>query len=242
MKKNLFLTLTVLYSLALQLQSQNLPQPAFRFRSHFSAPVFSASGTDGQTVIMRFEGDSSQISTALINGYPAVKFDSAGFFHHATSALLDADKCLFLIACEPDDSKYRTEQGLWALKNGSRSRFLTSLRVGDGKSKSRYKYIFERGPVVTSNLFHFKEKADSAGFSLKDTLHVGQYDSIVFEGKIAEFMIIDKPLTETERQIWQGCLALKYGVTMYRGNYLNADGDTLWKYGGSEFYSAGVGE
>jgi hypothetical protein len=131
MKKTAFLLLFSAFSMALQ--SQILPQPSFWFGSNFSSTSLADIDTLGQTVLLPFQGDNSTIFSDKINGYPAVRIDSAGgYFTFSTAKLTNKDRALFLTVFEPQSSDYQTEQGLWSLQNGKRKRFLTSLRAGDG--------------------------------------------------------------------------------------------------------------
>lgn len=220
-----------------------LPQPAFWVGSNFLNTSLWGTDSLGQSFMLDCQGNTREISHDNINGYPALKIDSAdGFYAFTTSKPLEGN-CLFLIVYETKESDLHTEQGLWMLKNGSRKKFLTSLNVGDKKSKVKYRYFFESGPNATTNLVHFKEDngADTVAISQNDTIFIGRGDTIPFRGKFAEFLLIDKPLSQSERQSWQSYLCAKYGITMYKGDYLNSRGDTVWAFGENEYYAKGVG-
>jgi hypothetical protein len=223
---------------------QTLSPPSFRYVSHFAGTSLAGTDSLGQPHLLPFQNDNSTISTDKINGYPAVKIDSAGgYFSFTTEKLLDRDNALFLIVFEPKDSDYLSEQALWSVQNGSRKQFLTSYNAGDDKMNVKYNYFPQAGASVTTNYVHFakRNENDSVVISPIDTVFIGKCDTVSFRGKLAEFLIIDKPFTAVERQIWQSYLTLKYGVTMYKGNYLNAQGDTLWHYDQNLDYTAGVG-
>jgi hypothetical protein len=120
---------------------------------------------------------------------------------------------------------------------------LTSIRYGSGKSRFRYQYEDYPGAIVTSNLLSFKIQNNDTVIAenLHDTLLLCYADSLFFNGKLAEFVVINQPITENYRQVWQSYLATKYGGTLYKGNYLNAQGDTLWHYSQNQEFSDGVG-
>ncbi|MDR1543020.1 MAG: hypothetical protein LBS50_01140, partial [Prevotellaceae bacterium] len=234
------ITLMLLFSAVFAILFARVPQPLLHFKSNFSNASLSGVDTLGQPILLQYQGDSAALARDKINGYPAVKFDTTGFFTFQTSDLITAENALFLIVYQPLDSEFELEHGLWQLQNIDRNRFLTSINVGEAQKNVRYKYFFDKGTNVTTNLFHF-EKNDSMQFSEIDTLFVGKVDSILFNGKLAEFLIITENISEVERQIWQSYLAVKYGVTMFKGNYLNAAGDTLWNFLQNENYAFGVG-
>ncbi|GHT18583.1 hypothetical protein FACS189429_5310 [Bacteroidia bacterium] len=237
------------------------------YSSSFSFPDFSAKTALSQSHLLQWQGDSLGKRTDKINGYPALQIDSGGWFVFESERLLARDNALFLIVFEPSADDYLLEFGLWSLHNGSqRKRFLTSMNVGDNQINTKYNYFPVAGPNVTTNYVHFdlppapserggervysdtvqhSEDALSLpfgeGWGGADTIFIGRVDSLLFRGKLAEFLIIDTVFSEVQRQIWQSYLALKYGVTMYRGNYLNAAGDTLWHYDRNIDFTAGVG-
>lgn len=210
-------------------------QPALWFR----VPTDSAEFRNLNGSKAEYISASYSLQKALINGYPAVAIDSAGHFRSFYQGLSDADACLSIIVYESSKDRYTKEQGLWTLKNGERKKFLTSVYTGDETGKTRYNYFLEPGPSVTSNLITFK--SDSTANASADTLLIGKVDSITLNGKVAEFLFFRKPPSQHERRIWESYLMLKYGVSMYNGNYLNSAGDTLWRYTDNRDYAAGVG-
>jgi hypothetical protein len=244
------ITLLLIFSAIFTAISSRVPSPLFHFKSNFFNTSFSGIDTLGQAVFLQFHGDSAALSPDLINGYPAVQFDTTGFFTFETPLLLSKSSALFLIVYQSQTPE--NEIGLWSLQNDStRKKFLTSTNVGDHKSNVRYKYFVENGANVTTNFVHF-EKNDTTPHSAVDTVFVGKVSvldndslktvkNIFFRGKLAEFLIITDDFTEVERQVWQSFLALKYGVPMYKGNYLNSAGDTLWYYSVNQDFSDGVG-
>jgi hypothetical protein len=243
------ITLLLISSAIFTAISSQVPSPLFHFKSNFFNTSLSGIDSVGQPLVLHLQG-SSPIASDLINGYPAVKFDTTGFFTFQTDKLLNKDNALFLIVYQSQTPE--NEIGLWSLQNDSvRKKFLTSTNVGDHKSNVRYKYFVENGANVTTNFVHF-EKNDTTPHSAVDTVFVGKVSvinndslktikKIFFNGKLAEFLIITDDFTEAERQVWQSFLALKYGVTMYKGNYLNSAGDTLWYYAKNQDFSDGVG-
>lgn len=232
--------LFLLFSAVFSTLFSRVPQPLFHFKSNFSNTSLLSIDSVGESLFLEYHGDSATLTQGKINGYPAVKFDRAGFFTFQTSDLINADNALFLIVYEPKIEEFELEHGLWKLQNIYRSHFLTSINVGDAQKNVRYKYFFDKGTNVTTNFFHF-EKNDSLQFSGTDTIFIGKVDSVFFDGKLAEFLIITEDISEVERHIWQSYLTLKYGVTMYKGNYLSASGDTLWHFLQNETYAFGVG-
>jgi hypothetical protein len=220
-----------------------LPQPSFWVGSNFLNTSLFGTDSLGQLFVLDCQGNAAKISHDNINGYPALKIDSTDVFYVFTTPKPLGDNCLFLIVYETKESDLHTEHGLWMLKNGNRKKFLTSLNVGDKKGKVKYRYFFEAGPNTTTNLVHFKEdkSVDTVKIFPNDTIFIGRCDTVPFMGKFAEFLLIDKPLSRSERQSWQSYLCAKYGITMYKGDYLNSRGDTVWAFEKNEYYAKGVG-
>jgi hypothetical protein len=225
MKRLILFSLFAIFVTAIN--SQILPLPALWFKS--AGNFFVGKGTVNQLVPIVWNGSSSLLSADFINGYPALKIDNdsvGGHFTLSTDILQERQNALFLIVYQPFKENHITynqnnlpDYGLWnLLKNDTTS--LTSLRYGSGKSWFRYQYEDYPGAIVTSNLLSFKHQNSDTIISenLYDTILLCYADSLFFRGKLAEFIIVNQPITENFRQVWQSYLAMKYGGTLYRGN------------------------
>jgi hypothetical protein len=249
MKKASLLFLIVFCAYA---NSQTLPMPALWFKA--AENFFVGKDTVNQTVPIDWNGSSSLLSADFINGYPALKIVSdsvGGHFTLSTDVLKNRQNALFLIVYQPFKENHITynrnnlpDYGLWTLQKEDTTA-LTSIRYGSGKSRFRYQYEDYPGAIVTSNFLSFKNKNQNndtvTAENLHDTILLCYADSLFFSGKLSEFIVINQPITENFRQVWQSYLALKYGAALYKGNYLNAQGDTLWHYSQNEEFSDGVG-
>jgi hypothetical protein len=234
--------------------SQTLPRPALWFKVVENS--FVGKDTSNISILLDWRGDLSLLSADKINGYPALNIanDSvSGYFLLSTDVLKNRQNALLLIAYQPYkdpfveyNSRNLPEYGLWTLLKDDTTR-LTSIHYGTNKSNFRYQYQDYPGAIITSNLVSFKTHiANLLGDTLNiessdDTLLLCYADSLFLRGKLAEYIIINEPLTDNFRQVWQSYLALKYGSTLFRGNYLNSAGDTLWYYVKNEDFSDGVG-
>ncbi|MCL1867688.1 MAG: T9SS type A sorting domain-containing protein [Paludibacter sp.] len=236
--KHLSLTGLLLLS-SIILLSQSLPSPSIRYASRYSSS--SLFGLHGS---LSFTGAISSASSDIINGYPAVCIDSAGgYFSFTSNVLSGKSKALFMIVYQPQAHNYLREIGLWSLSNGSGNRSLTSFYSVEGQRRIKYNYLPSAEVCVTTNYIHFKEivPSNDAVASAVDTFYIGKCDSLLFSGKIAEFLLIDTAFTDVERHIWQSYLSLKYGAVIYHGDYVNSKGDTLWHYLKNQDFAQGVG-
>lgn len=217
---------------------QGIPEPSIWYISNFNKVSLSGSGGS-----LFFEGDSSLVYSDFINGYPAVRIDSAGgYFSFTSDALAGKGNVLFISVYQPDVNDYQREHGLWTLRNGIRSRSLTSEHIVEGKHRIRYNEFPFPDVSVTTNYVGFRNFGISnMPVSAVDTFYIGKADSILFSGKISEFLVIDTSFNAVERQVWQSYLSLKYGVTIFAGDYVNSSGDTLWFYRDNVDFSSGVG-
>jgi len=236
------------------LTSQNLPKPALWFKAVGNS--FVGKDTANMSVSLDWNGNASLLSADKINGYPVLKIDSdstSGYFLLSTDVLKNKQNALILIAYQPHKEPFveyssinLPEYGLWTLLKNDTTR-LTTIRYGTGKSKFRYQYQDYPSAIITSNLVGFKTQNNNTlqdttiTQNSHDTLLLCFADSLFFRGKLAEYIIINQPITENKRQVWQSYLALKYGGTLFKGNYLNAQGDTLWYYVQNEDFADGVG-
>jgi hypothetical protein len=229
--------------------SQSLPQPALWFKAEENS--FVGKDSANLPVLLEYFGDSSLLSADKINGYPAVNIKSdslsVGYFLLSSDVLKNTTQSLFLIVYQPYkepnvdyDLNSLPEYGLWSL-NKEDTTYLTSAHYVVGESNFRYQFKEYPGAIMTSNLLTFKTENDNIDESQFDTLLLCYSDSFYFHGKLAEFIIITQPIYENFRQVWQSYLAIKYGGTLFQGNYLNAAGDTLWYYESNQDFTFGVG-
>jgi hypothetical protein len=218
---------------------QSIPLPSVHYQSRFnSVSLFGGSGS------VYFTGDSGLIFSDFINGYPAVRIEGSGGYFSFTSDLLSGKpRALFMIVYQPFTSDYQREVGLWSVLGSERLRSLTSFYSIEGARRLKYNYFPSSEVCITTNYVSFNESVPSASSLLSsvDTFYIGKCDSLLFRGRLAEFLVIDTSFTEVERQIWQSYLSLKYGATIYRGDYVNSVGDTLWHYSRHQDFSSGVG-
>lgn len=215
--------------------SQSIVLPSIRYGSQFNS--VSLSGSSGSLL---FEGNSSVLFSTSINGYPAVGLDSCGgYFTFTSSTLLGKPNALFLTVYQLEGDSL-CEQGLWSLHNGVRNKGLSSTHSVEGRRRIQYNYIPASGVNVTTNYVKFSPVEDPS-LATVDTFYIGKTDSLLFSGKLAEFMVIDTAFSDVERQVWQSYLSLKYGATIYQGDYVNSSGDTLWRHSSHQEFSSGVG-
>lgn len=72
-------------------------------------------------------------------------------------------------------------------------------------------------------------------------ISLGNRDSANFSGDMAEIMLYDRALDSIEQVKVQSYLALKYGITLYKSDYLSAGGTILWDESENQLYHLEIG-
>lgn len=235
--KRLLLLFVLLFSI--NFYSQPLSMPVLWLKASWDD--FSVYGLQNHLLTYRY-GNSSVATLDNVNGYKALYFDNEGkkenYFSFRLDSLSNSSSVLILIAYQPfihTFSQGIPEYGLWTFY-GKDTIALTSVRYGKHSKSFLYQYRNYPGAIITSNLL----SVDTEKGSLS-TLLLGYADSMFFHGKLAEFIVVKDYLNNRQRQIWQSYLALKYGSTLYKSDYVDSKGDTLWRYLDNKEYSEGVG-
>lgn len=148
--------------------------------------------------------------------------DSLGFLQHT-----------MLLVYQTDIKNI--EQGLWELKlNGSYRLGLSSSKVyGLGSSIG-----YNAQPVSTPILHVVSQRwIPGQADSTSGDLALGRYDTLLFRGAIAEYILFPTVLTRKEFRTWQTYLALKYAITLKEFDYINSAGDTVWNADRNQDYT-----
>lgn len=143
-----------------------------------------------------------------------------------------------LIVYETTDSV--VENGLWAFRVDSASRIgLTTHRILNQRGRITYDTL-NRNCAAINYLAQSWNSTDSCGHFLS----VGEADSIPFSGRLSEYVFFNQHLDDTAVAQWFTYLAIKYGVTLYKSNYLDSKKQCVWNYSVQPDYSfsiAGIG-
>lgn len=81
--------------------------------------------------------------------------------------------------------------------------------------------------------------------SLNSYLLIGGTDSLKFKGEIAEFLLFNNDLTGKDLLKIHTYLAIKYGITLYRSDYISSSDYKIWDYRKNPYYNneiAGIGK
>lgn len=217
--------------------AQDTAEPAVWLQTPSDSAVLQNKAVGGNQSLSWPEATAIPQQT-LLNSYPSVALDSAaGYFTYTTDSLADAKQLTILMAFQSEAAD--STLGLWSLCNtGKKHLFLTGNKTGNGKRRVRYNMPTGQGATVNTSVYALDKKALAVKGT--DTLRIGFADSLGFQGKIAEFVILKNNTSKSKRQQWQTYLSLKYGASMYRDSYFDSQGDTLWHYRSNEAYSAGI--
>ncbi len=130
------------------------------------------------------------------------------------------------------------ESGVWEIKKDTTFyQLLTTRRIQGSALKFKYRNDYDTSSLVNTFMFAWK---DSNTDSVPDDVTIGGTDSIRFKGKIAEFILFEDYLNQTNLQKYQSYLCIKYGITLRMADYVNSIGDTLWNREENLAYGLGV--
>jgi len=201
---------------------------------------------------------------------PAVWSDLSGQGHHALlldsvppdtvqfnyhpAFLLDLSRPGFKIPYLPNpNGKYTyitvyrsadsaTEQGIWNIRLDSvQTAGLTTQNLKSFSRKVPFAPVTSTTPVINA-LFQswLNRQADTANCFLL----VGANDTLGFTGKLAEFLLFDKRLTDKVNARVHTVLALRYGITLYEMPYVAGNDTIIWSWDTEAEYHyevAGIG-
>lgn len=162
---------------------------------------------------------------------------------------LDDDLCQemdAIIVYETADSAI--ENGLWKIALDSSWQVgLSSQCILNEHGNIYYDSVNQQGYVINflSQAFGRQNDADSIRHSdFKSSLILGSYATIPFSGKLSEFVFFNHRIGDTAIVQWLSYLALKYGITLKKMNYLDSKGRCIWHYDTAKAFSysiAGIG-
>jgi len=133
-----------------------------------------------------------------------------------------------------------SENSLWSLQLDSTTRVgLTTQRIVCERGSIRYADTNRLLPIVNTLRHSWKEKHETGN------LLIGRCDSIPFQGKIAECLVFDGGISDTLLVQYISYLSVKYGITLFKTDYLSSDRTVIWDYHNNPDYSysiAGIGK
>ncbi|MDY0216043.1 MAG: T9SS type A sorting domain-containing protein [Bacteroidales bacterium] len=118
------------------------------------------------------------------------------------------------------------ECGIWGIDYlNDRKLLLTSKNYHTPKKIYHYTDTNSTTPEINTLVYNIN-KADVDSLNI---LKIGRYDTIPFNGMIAEYILFDKPIRGNDLLIYQSYLAIKYGVTLIDKDYINSNSDIIWQ-------------
>ena len=138
------------------------------------------------------------------------------------------------------------EMGIWSTKDSDRNILLTTHRIGGPKDVLPYEGGADGIPTINTMVQQWGNP-NTASFG--QSLHFGgiankQGEVASLQGYIPEFMVFDRRLSRSERTIMETYLAIKYGVTLHKSDYVNSARKVIWDEESNRSFSnriAGIG-
>ena len=130
------------------------------------------------------------------------------------------------------------EYGLWSLPvKEDRHVGLTTQRILGERGHIKYTDRNRTGGVINSLSQGFKP---TTGIT-PNQLNIGYADSLGLTGRLSEFLLFDGPVADSILTRYISYLGIKYGVTLYKTDYLNSKGQVIWNYTDYPDYSYSIG-
>lgn len=134
-------------------------------------------------------------------------------------------ECHILIVYENMDSV--NENGIWELKDSLETRIgLTTQRILRENGNIRLSNHTARSGIINylSQVWNDNPFGDSL------ILTVGKADVLPFRGKVSEVISFSNEPSNHLVTQWMSYLAVKYGITLHKTNYLDGRGRCIWNY------------
>ena len=215
--------------------------------SMFSLAVFSQQAITPPAVW--YKADNPNNTGNLLNDlsgnnhpaiYPAtLPFPDTTLFNYNKAYLQGANAGAFRVGYIPSANEEMTlitvykcntptlEQNIWTMYfDSSRVANLTTQKITTIGTKIKYIDTTSTKAIINTTRPKWKNITDTLGHYIL----LGSSDSLNYSGKLAEFMLFDKPLSETELLKTHTYLAIKYGISLYKSNYLSSSDSIIWNY------------
>lgn len=121
------------------------------------------------------------------------------------------------------------EMGLWEIRNpqAGNSAGLSTQRILGTRGGIRYGNANQTRTIINTLSQTWRKERDSVPSA---QLAIAGFDTLAFEGVLGEFLLFDKELDNKEIVGWISYLAVKYGVTLFRTNYVDSEDSVIWNY------------
>jgi hypothetical protein len=134
------------------------------------------------------------------------------------------------------------ENGIWMLKIDSITRMgLSSWDMINTKKKINYAQTTSTEPYINSLSQSWRNQSVD---TLTSKIIIAGTDSLKLHGQLGEFLYFDKKPNSNDNELIHTYLALKYGITLDRINYVSSTDDIIWNTKTNKKYNhevAGIG-
>ncbi len=188
-----------------------------------------------------FVANHSQPDSTLFNFNKAMMVNqNAGKFVISSVPKINEELTIISVY-KPTNSNI--ERGVWFMKFDSiQNSRLTTKRIKSLNTEISYSVTTKSKPTINTTRPRWKNQDVD---TLDSHIYFGSSDSLGFHGKIAEFIIFDSYLSDTNLLKIHTYLAIKYGISLFKSNYMNSSAQIIWNYQENSQYGkeiAGIGK
>lgn len=141
-----------------------------------------------------------------------------------------------IVVCKTSDSTI--ENSIWsAQKDTSLKIRLTTHQMQTEAFNIVYAENNKSEPLINTLTTSWKQPEANA---IVDTIWIGGNSGLEFNGKIAEFIVIDDYIGKEDLQKIQTYLSIKYGITLTGSDYVLSDGTIVWSNNFNTTYNSGI--
>lgn len=228
--KPLLLVLFLSHALCFPFYAQMITQPQVWLRGDDIGENRSLWNNQGESgILARYSGNAFTVSDSGLNYNPAIFLDGTGeHFQLGVNPEIAEELTVFSVFVPGDD----VERMVWSGTNCRERKLYQSTAMVLGPNEIMDWY----GPVEnTAYLMRVvqqwgppKEDASENAAILIGAPDNGNHLLESFKGQLAEFILFERSLSETERVQVETYLALKYGITLKDINYVDSGEEVLW--------------
>lgn len=215
-----------------------IPKPLMWYKAdnvfNTGVEVYDFSGNGHSAVVTAGYAVSD---SGMINFNKAFVFKSNGADLRTTAMPIAQNRVTVFCVYRSDDANSR--QFVWTM-------FFDSSHVAALTTRELKTFMMDKGYCDTTSTRALLNTT-SIGWPevITDTashyISLGNRDSANFSGEMAEFMLYNRGLDSIERIKVQTYLALKYGITLYKSDYLSVNGTILWNEAENQLYHREIG-
>lgn len=182
----------------------------------FSGKMHNAHCTSGFNII----------DTGIINYNKAFIYDQDDFYIGINNIAIDKNRLVIF-------SIYRSkisneEQSIWTI-------YLDSLNISELQTQKLktftsdkiYSNITDTNVILNTTSIGWLDIIED---TIIDYILIGNGNSLPLKGELAEIMFYNNELDSIDILKIQSYLAMKYGITLYKSNYIDCNNNIIWNY------------